>query len=240
MRKDSFVPHESVGEARTVSGIRLPPRLRLFFKAFARKHGRRFPWRHKEVSPYQFLVAEVLLKQTKAESVVPIWKKLIHEFPRPSQLAKANLGKLSNLLRPLGLFRQRAKGLKKLARAITHTGIGVPHTLEELLSLPHVGLYSACALLSFSLGKRVPIVDANVLRVFSRITGENFGIDLRRNKIVWAVAWEILPRREAAQHNYGILDFSALICTAKRPKCTICPLQRDCEYGRQGVMATDD
>lgn len=214
--------------------VRLPRRLERFFSRFERASGRKFPWRLRGTSAYRMLVAEVLLRQTKAEDVVEVWRFLVGAYPTPAALAAARLDVLRRVLRPLGLNRQRAIALKRISEAVVRElGGRVPNTLETLLSLPHVGLYAACALLSFKYGARAPIVDTNILRVFGRITGQDLGKDLRRNPDAWSLAWSILPRKHAAEHNYGLLDFAALVCRPRAPLCNACPLRRSCRYGQR-------
>jgi A/G-specific adenine glycosylase len=216
----------------------LPPFLNTFFTRFARSHKRSFPWRKMHVSAYQLLIAEILLKQTKAEDVSSIWQAIIKRYKTPYSLAHAKLHYLSTMIHPLGLHKQRARALKDAAENLTASFAGkVPHNLKDLLSLPHIGLYTACAIGCFKFGQRLPIVDANVLRVFSRITGQNLGRDLRRNREVWSLAWSILPKSNVHLHNYGMLDFAAIICTARRPLCKSCPLREVCIYGRSAGTA---
>lgn len=212
--------------------------LRRFFWRYYDQNGRRFPWRRKRTSAFALLVAETLLKQTKATDVVAVWCDLLDRYPTAADLSRAHQGTLCRMLKPFGLQRQRAAALFSMSKAIVRDFSGrVPKKIEDLVELPYVGLYTACALASFRYGTRVPIVDANVLRVLSRLTGDNFGRDLRRNHEVWAFAWAILPRNRFAEHNYGLLDFSALVCTARNPGCNVCPLRRRCAYGR---MRTGD
>jgi A/G-specific adenine glycosylase len=207
--------------------------LRRFFWRYYDENGRRFPWRRKRTSAFALIVAEVLLKQTKATDVVPVWCDLLERYPTAADLSRVHQGTLCRILKPLGLQRQRTTALASMSKAIVRDFSGrVPREIEDLVELPYVGLYSACALASFRYGMRVPIVDANVLRVLSRLTGYNFGRDLRRNHEVWAFAWAILPRNRFAEHNYGLLDFSALVCAARNPGCGECPLCRRCAYGR--------
>ena len=206
---------------------------RKFFRKYYEQNGRRFPWRSKRTSAFHLLVAEILLKQTKATDVVAVWLRLIRRYPTTSALAQAHGPSLYRILRPLGLQRQRFFALTSLARAIDEEfSVKVPKEIAHLLALPYVGLYSACAVACFCYGSRVPIVDANVLRVLSRLTGDYYGRDLRRNRDVWSMAWAILPRQGFAEHNYGLLDFSAQLCTSRSPECLRCPLRRRCVYGK--------
>lgn len=210
--------------------------LRRFFRDYYEQNGRRFPWRRKRTSAFHLLVAEILLKQTKATDVVAVWLSITRRYPTSSALAQARGPSLLRFLKPLGLQRQRFVALTSMARAIDEAFSGkVPKEIDNLLALPYVGLYSACAVACFFYGTRVPIVDANVLRVLSRLTGDDYGRDLRRNHDVWSLAWAILPRECFAAHNYGLLDFSALLCTARSPECPRCPLRQRCVYGQSRI-----
>lgn len=212
--------------------VRLPRRLKRFFSDFERAHGRKFPWRSRGTSAYRMLVAEVLLRQTKAADVVGVWRFLVGEYPTPAALAVSRLDVLRRILRRLGLNRQRAIALRRISEVLVQEFRGrVPSTLESLLSIPHVGLYAACALLCFKFGVPTPIVDSNVLRVFGRLTGKDLGRDLRRNGEAWSLAWSILPTTRALAHNYGLLDFAALLCRPAAPLCGQCPLKGCCWYG---------
>jgi A/G-specific adenine glycosylase len=210
--------------------------LKSFFRLYARKHLRSFPWRRPETRPFHLLVAELLLVQTKAEDVARIWLPLVRRYPTPSTLARARHGTLVHLLKPLGLQRQRARALAAVSRALLDVHDGqVPQTVDELLALPHVGLYVATAVACFGFGDHVPIVDANVIRVFDRITGTQGARELRRRLDVWQLAWAALPRVHADLHNYGLLDFAAQICTARAPRCATCNLVSLCSFGQEAL-----
>jgi DNA (cytosine-5)-methyltransferase 1 len=204
-----------------------------FFVKYARSHPRKLPWRKRNVTPFQLLVAELLLKQTKAGDVAQVWPILLNAYPTPRKLSKAPLKKLRALLYSLGFQRQRAFTLKRMAGSLqTHFNGEIPSRIDKLLELPGVGLYTAAAVACFAFHKRVPIVDVNVLRVLSRIAGTRGPRDIRRAKKIWALAWKILPREAIEQHNYGILDFASQICT-RNPNCLNCPLLSRCHYGRR-------
>ncbi len=203
--------------------------LRDFFTRFAKDNLRQFPWRARNVSSFHLLLAEVLLVQTKAEDVAAIWPKLVRKYQTPVALSKAKRASLAKLLRPLGLQNQRAKSLVAIARTLSlQFGGRVPRSASRLLLIPHIGLYAAAAVGCFSFGERLPIVDANVLRVIGRIHGIEMGADLRRSRDAWILAWAILPRKNSRMHNYGLLDFAAQVCTLKRPRCESCPLNERC------------
>ena len=209
-----------------------PAFLKHFFIQYARRHFREFPWRSKKTKAFHLLIAELLLVQTKAEDVARVWPLLVKRYQQPKDLAGAKRSDLKTLLRPLGLQNKRAKALQMIARALVERHLSeVPHDMAQLLSLPHVGLYTAAAVASFCFDKRVPIVDTNVLRVLGRITGGKMYQDIRRAKKIWALAWSALPVKNVKLHNYGILDFAAQVCT-RHPSCSRCPLQRKCAFGK--------
>jgi A/G-specific adenine glycosylase len=186
-----------------------------------------------DTTAYELMVAELLLVQTKAEDVAGVLPKVLARYPSAEKLARAQSRSLVQILRPLGLQNQRTRALRGVARALVERFEGqLPPSIHELLSLPHVGLYVGCAVACFSYGQRVPIVDANVLRVFSRIYGIKTGRELRRSPHVWKIAWRILPKRNYALHNYGVLDFAAEICKPRSPQCQICGLNRICAYAK--------
>jgi A/G-specific adenine glycosylase len=215
------------GSAKPAAG------LRKFFVRFAKENLRALPWRASGVSPFHLLLAEVLLVQTKAEDVAFVWPKLIRKYPTPAALSRAKKRSLTTLLRPLGLQNQRAKSLVSIARTLSLKFAGrVPRSFDELLSIPHVGLYTAAAAVCFAFGEPVPIVDANVLRVLGRIHGVKFGADLRRAPDAWSLAWSILPRKDPKLHNYALLDFAARICTVRGPLCNTCALRHTCQFGQ--------
>jgi A/G-specific adenine glycosylase len=220
--------------------VKTAPGLQGFFGRFARTNLRDFPWRAKRVSAFHLLLVEVLLVQTKAEDVVAVWRKLVCRYPTPRALSNAKGSHLRGILRPLGLQNQRAASLLSIGKVLSLNFRGhVPQSVEGLLSIPHIGLYTAAAVSCFGFGQRLPIVDANVLRVLGRIHGARFGSDLRRSPQAWAVAWAILPKANPKRHNYGLLDFAAKVCTAKRPHCETCPLNKLCCFGREYLAEPD-
>lgn len=208
---------------------------RNFFVKWFREHGRKFPWREKDISPFTLLITEMLLRQTRAAGVAKLWDRLTRTYPDAPSLARANINKLEALISILGFGKMRAGALIGAAKwLVTHHGGQVPEDASELVKIPHVGSYAAHAVLCFAYGHKKEIVDVNVLRFFSRYYGIKVKADIRRNPHVVKLAWEALPREKnkAAEHNYGLLDFTADICKAGRPRCEICPLNKQCELGK--------
>jgi len=215
--------------------IPIPSIPRGFFAQWYEANGRVFPWRGK-TSPFGILIAEVLLRQTKAEMVARVWPVFRQAYPTPRKLASARDERLRHWLEPLGLQRQRAQAIKALAAHIeTRHGGRVPKTRRALLAVPHLGIYAASAVRVFAFGFADAVIDANVVRVLARITGQNLGPDPRRDPRIAFLAWKLLERRKAREHNFGLLDFAAAICKPQKPLCHSCPLLARCTWGQRQV-----
>ena len=202
-----------------------------FFVNWFKVRGRSFPWREEEVSPFGILLAEVLLKQTRAEMVAAVWPALLRKYPSAASLESANPEVLLQQISCLGFGRQRTTALRQLSAAIDEAG-GLPSKPSELMELPHVGVYSAHAVACFAFGRRVPVVDLGIVRVLSRLAGIEPPRDIRRAPEVWEIAWSLLPDKEIKEHNYGLLDFAADTCKARLPLCSECPIASSCAHVR--------
>lgn len=215
---------------------------RAAFRKFYRTRGRRFPWRAKGTTPFGILVVEMLLRQTRADQVAKVWPVLMERYPDPRSLAAASPEELYALLSPLGFGRQRVQAVQEMSTVLVQRHRGrVPRSIDKLLELPHVGLYAAHATACFAFGQRVPVVDANVLRVLGRLFGETFKPDNRRSPEAWELARSIMPAHgPAKEHNYGLLDFSALVCTPGKPLCRECPLNGECMWCWEHVWSKVD
>jgi A/G-specific adenine glycosylase len=202
-----------------------------FFANWFKVRGRSFPWREEEVSPFGILLAEVLLKQTRAEMVAAVWPALFRRYPCASSLESENPEVLFQHISCLGFGRQRTTALRQLSAAINKAG-GLPSKPSELMELPHVGVYSAHAVACFAFGRRVPVVDLGIVRILSRLAGIEPPRDIRRAPEVWGIAWALLPDKEIKEHNYGLLDFAADTCKARSPRCGECPVASICAHAR--------
>lgn len=190
-----------------------------------KSHKRDFPWRH-ETDPYRILVAEKLLQQTTYSHVLKAYDAFIEKFPKISNLAQAEVSDIEESIRRLGFQRQRARQFKKIGSTILNEHRGkIPSKKEELLKLSGIGNYVANAVLCFAFNRDEPIVDVNVRRVVKRF----FGWKEAKDKQIEERLRRLLPRGKAKQFNWGIIDFSGLICSRK-PKCKICFLNDHCLY----------
>jgi len=202
-----------------------------FFANWYRHNGRWFPWRDPRVTPFGVLVAELLLKQTRAEMVAGVWPILMSSYTHAHALAKARIPDVIALVGCLGFGNQRARALVEASQAVVELEL-LPSSTGELMKIPYVGVYTAHAVACFGFGVRVPVVDLNVLRVLSRLAGLEVPSDIRRAPQVWEVSWALLPAEHFKEHNYGLLDFAAAVCKARSPACASCTASKRCEYGK--------
>ena len=203
-----------------------------FFADWFKMYGRSFPWREQNVSPLGILLAEVLLKQTRAEMVAEVWPALCRKYPNAASLESASPEVLHQEISCLGFGRQRVTALRELSSAINEIG-GLPTQPPDLMKLPYVGMYSAHAVACFAFGHRVPVVDLSIVRVLSRLAGIEPASDIRRAPKIWEIAQTFLPDREVKEHNYGLLDFAADMCKARSPRCEECPLASSCAHAKR-------
>lgn len=197
-------------------------------QSWAEENLRDFPWRE-DATPYQVLVAEVLLQQTIASKVEPVYEEFVERYPEPEDLLDVDPDELAELLDPLGLQNVRAKALVDNAEEIADRG--VPRDVEELQDLSYVGRYGANATLCFGFGERRPIVDANVVRLYGRFFGKDF--DGAQDDAAWEFAEEVLPDEDVQRYNLALLDFAADTCTARSPTCDRCAFQDACQFYAQ-------
>jgi len=195
-----------------------------------RREGRVFYWRTHVLNCWQWLVLEILLKRTRAETVEKVFPTLIAKYSEPKVVVHTSDLELENDLRYLGLYRQRREAFKVVAERILKEHEGqIPLDPVALASIPHVGLYISNAVLCFCANQRRPVVDSNVARILTRDHGLDMPKDARE-RWIWELAEEMLPREFWREYNYGLLDIGAVICRKKDPKCPLCCLKDICVY----------
>jgi A/G-specific adenine glycosylase len=187
---------------------------------------RNFPWR-KTTNPYNILIAEILLQKTNAEKVAPIYLEFISRHPNFNSLTKATQSELSELLRPLGLYRVKAKNLLRIAKIMSEGGTSLK---SKLTSLPGVGDYILNSVLVFGYGERRILLDTNIRRVVNRFFGLKIKKDPRRDKRAKELAEKILPHKNIKNFYWAIIDFASSVCRFKAPQCTSCSLRSKCDY----------
>jgi A/G-specific adenine glycosylase len=190
-----------------------------------KKVGRDLPWRRTR-NPYRILVSEIMLQQTQVPRVIEKYKEFLTAFPTINKLAEASTADVIRAWKGLG-YNRRALFLQKTARAIRDNHKGkFPKTLEELKELPGVGDYTARAVLSFAFEQPVPMMDTNHRRFYQRIF---FGLNTKKDKELLVKAEEVISKKHAYDWNQALMDFGSSICTTRKPKCEICPLQKYCK-----------
>lgn len=196
---------------------------------WAEHHLRDFPWRRTK-DPYAIFVAEFLLQKTGAATVAPIYKAFLSQYPTLNTLASAPVTEVAHLLQPLGLHF-RAERLCQSVQILVESYEGkIPNTETQLLALPGVGKYTARAICANAFGQPLAVLDTNVARILERFFGLQGGRVKSRCKILWEAAEQAAPQTDVSKWNLALLDFGAMVCTAKNPRCTQCPLQQQCSY----------
>jgi A/G-specific adenine glycosylase len=201
-----------------------------------RRSRRRLPWRE-DPAPYKTWVSELMLQQTRVETVIPYFLRFLERFPDVRVLAAASEQEVLSQWSGLGYYR-RAKALHRAARIIVEERGGrLPDDVSGWLALPGIGRYTAGAIVSIGLGKRAPILDGNVQRVLARLYGLKG--DPRKGEThrrLWQLAEEILPEECVSEFNQGLMELGALVCLPRNPTCLLCPLREDCFALREGTV----
>ncbi len=219
----------------------LPPATRAAFRrkllAWFDRAQRDLPWRATR-DPYRIWVSEVMLQQTTVAGVVPFFKRFVEAFPNVRALAAADERVVMNLWQGLGYYR-RARHLHAAAKRLVDDHAGeLPDDPDVWAALPGVGRYILGAVLSQAFDRRLPIVEANTLRVLSRLFGSRLDPREGEGKAwVWRAAEAVLPRRRVGDFNQAMMELGALVCTPVAPKCDICPVRRECVANRLGLQA---
>jgi A/G-specific adenine glycosylase len=187
---------------------------------WGRDHFRQFPWRSPGTSPYLHLIAEVLLRKTRADAVVPVYHAFIERFPDFNTLAEAEEEQLAEVLQPIGLFRIRARALRELARQVVRDhGGNLPRDERLLTDLPHCGRYIANAVLCFVYGEPRALVDANIHRFLCRHFGFAPVVEIHKADHLWQFMGDLVPPGHPQEFNYALLDYCAEVCTPRRSRC---------------------
>lgn len=194
------------------------------------ENGRNFPWRKKSLTTYKKVIVETLLQRTKAETVSKFYFIFLNKFPSWNSINTAQLRTVEKVLQPIGLYKQRAKLLKNLAKEMVRRSGRLPRTKEEIEKLPFAGQYITNAILQFVYDKPAPLLDVNMARVLERFFGPRKLSDIRYDPYLQNLAWKVVDNIESKKINWGILDFAALVCKTKNPHCSECMYNKKCVY----------
>src|SRR5665213_2128454 len=191
------------------------------------RHGRDLPWR-KTADPYHILVSEIMLQQTQVDRVLPKYAEWLEKYPSMEVLADAPEQDVTETWRPLG-YNIPPKRLQSIAReAVERYGGQLPADEETLLSFKGIGAYTAGAIRSFAFRERAAILDTNVARVLFRVfIGKGEPKSHAMTKHLWLVSAALIPH-DAFDFNQALMDFGAMLCSARNPKCLVCPMAKGC------------
>ncbi len=199
-------------------------------------HKRILPWRD-HPDPYAVWVSEIMLQQTRVETVIPYFEKWMKLFPTVNALASANEQAVLNEWEGLGYY-SRARNLHKAAKIVAEKFNGeLPRDLDDLKSLPGIGRYTVGAIASMAFCMDEATLDGNLRRVFARLFDVTEPADSPAGeKILWDLAAKNLPNGEAGDYNQALMDLGATICVPKNPRCLLCPLMKLCKARENGTQ----
>lgn len=202
-----------------------------------RKNQRDLPWRQAGTTAWGVLVCEVMSQQTPVERVALIWAQWMQRWPNPSDLANSSPAEVIRAWDRLG-YPRRALRLREAAIAIRDNHCDqVPDDYEQLLALPGIGDYTASAVLAFAYGKRAIVLDTNVRRVLARvIDGQEFPAQSAPTKAERMLADQLAPThaKSAAHWAVACMELGAVVCKARGPQCSQCPLAIHCTWKAVG------
>lgn len=187
------------------------------------------PWRE-DATPYRVWVSEIMLQQTRVEAVKPYFERFVKELPTLQDLSVASDDTLFKLWEGLGYYN-RVMNMKKCAiECVEKHGGNLPSTYDELIQLPGIGAYTAGAIASIAYKQKVPAVDGNVLRVFSRVLiSEDDILKESTKRKFQKIIMEYLPEDRSDAFNQALMEIGALICVPNAaPRCNICPVASEC------------
>jgi A/G-specific adenine glycosylase len=231
--------------AKTVHAAALPApperrRFRQRLLTWYRRHGRDLPWRRTS-DPYHILVSEVMLQQTQVDRVLPKYAEWLDKYPSMHVLATAPDDEVARTWYPLG-YNIRPRRLQSIAReSVEKYGGQLPSDEATLRSFKGIGAYTAGAIRSFAFRERAAILDTNVARVLFRVFVANG--DPKSHKVkrhLWTLSETLVPVRDVYDFNQALMDFGAMICVARKPKCLICPMNASCRSRTKDTKGTED
>jgi len=201
---------------------------------------RDLPWRAPGRTAWGVLVSEVMLQQTPVARVLPAWRDWMSRWPTATALAESSPGDAVRAWGRLG-YPRRALRLHACAVAIRDDHGGqVPSTYDALRTLPGVGDYTAAAVAAFAFGATLPVLDTNVRRVYARLhDGIADALTASPTAGERRAAAARLPQQDAARFSVAVMELGALMCTARSPSCSQCPVARDCRWLAAGRPAAD-
>jgi A/G-specific adenine glycosylase len=190
---------------------------------------RNFPWLRTS-DPYAIFIAEFLLQKTGASTAAPVYEAFICRYPTLAALAATPVEQVAVTLQPLGLHFRAGRLCQSVQIILEQHDGKIPRTESELLQLRGVGLYTARSICAHAFSQPKAVLDTNVARILERFFGLQGNQVKSRCKLLWKAAERLAPDRDVGKWNLTLLDFGAMICTAKNPNCVDCRLRERCHY----------
>ncbi|WP_053217151.1 A/G-specific adenine glycosylase [Virgibacillus senegalensis] len=197
---------------------------------------RQLPWRE-DKDPYKVWVSEIMLQQTKVDTVIPYFQRFMEKFPTLNHLAEADEQEVLKTWEGLGYY-SRARNLQNAVREVASSYASkVPEDPKQLGALKGVGPYTKGAILSIAYDQPEPAVDGNVMRVLSRILLIDEDIAKpKTRKIFESAVKAIISHQDPSAFNQGLMELGALVCTPTTPSCMLCPVQEHCRAFTEGIQ----
>jgi len=202
------------------------------------ENARVLPWRS-DPKPYYVWISEIMLQQTRVDTVIPYFTKFISELPTIKALAGVEEEKLLKLWQGLGYYN-RALNLKRAAQILVEEHQGqLPSAVKELMFLPGIGAYTAGAIASIAFGEAVPAVDGNVLRIMARLLESREDINNAKvKKEMQTLVSQMIFKEHPGDFNQALMDLGATVCLPNgEPKCDKCPVNTHCRAYKNGLTA---
>ena len=191
------------------------------------------PWRDPDASPFETLVAELMLQQTSAEQVTGVYDEFVEQYTTAGAVLAAAEADVAGAIEPLGLHKRTAYFRSASAQLLARHDGRVPDSRAELLELHGVGEYTAASVLVHAHGRDASAVDTNVARILGRVFGRESAADPEASEM-WDLADRLAPSGRCDDFLHALIDFGAAVCTAANPGCESCPFEEACEYEAPG------
>ncbi|HTN77556.1 MAG TPA: A/G-specific adenine glycosylase [Pirellulaceae bacterium] len=229
---------EATTPSPDVATSRWKQQLQTRLLAWFSEHARDLPWRRTR-DLYAIWISEIMLQQTQVVTVIDYFERFLRQFPTVRELATANEEVVLRYWEGLGYYR-RARQLHAAAKQIVNEHQGeFPTTFAEVLALPGIGRYTAGAILSIGRDERLPILEANTIRVLSRLLAYRDDVySTAGQKVLWQFAEEILPHEQVGFFNQSLMELGASLCTPREPSCLLCPVANLCPTRKAGQQAS--
>ena len=194
------------------------------------------PWRS-SLDPYAIWVSEIMLQQTQVTTVIPYYKRWMARFPTVQDLAEAPLDSVLKLWEGLGYYG-RARNLHQAAQQVLRVHHGrIPATAKQLQTLKGIGRYTAGAIASIAFNEPVPVLDGNVIRVFSRLTDLADDVTTTgTKKQLWQLTAAVVPAQRPGEFNQALMELGQQVCVPQKPICLQCPLSAHCLARQRGTQ----